>query len=34
MLGHLVSNAMHDGPSRQPWGLPALLRRLLALLKI
>jgi hypothetical protein len=34
MLGHLVSNAMHASPSRQPWSLPALLRRLLAFLKI
>jgi hypothetical protein len=34
MLGHLVSNALHDGPSRQPWSLPTWLRRLLAFLKI
>ena len=34
MLGHLVSNAMHDGISRQPWSLPTWLRRLLAFLKI
>ena len=34
MLGHLVSIAMHDGPSRQPWSLTAFVRRLLALIKI
>ena len=34
MLGHLVSNAMHAGPSREPWSLPAFIRRLLALFKL
>jgi hypothetical protein len=34
MLGHLVSNALHDGPSRQPWNVPVWLRRLLALFNI
>ena len=34
MLGHLVSNAMHTGASRQPWSVPAFLRRLLALFKL
>ncbi len=34
MLGHLVSNAMHTGPSRQAWNLPAFIRRLLALLRL
>lgn len=34
MLGHLVSNVLHDGPGRQSWSLTALLRRLLALFKI
>jgi hypothetical protein len=34
MLGHLVSNAMHDGPKVQAWDLSAWLRRLLALFKI
>jgi hypothetical protein len=34
MLGHLVSNVLHDGISRQPWSMPAFIRRLLALFKI
>jgi len=34
MLGHLVSNVLHDGPSRQPWSLTAFLRRVLALFKL
>ena len=33
MLGHLVSNVLHDGPSRQTWSLAAFVRRLLALFK-
>jgi hypothetical protein len=34
MLGHLVSNVLHDGAGRQPWSLTAFIRRLLALLKV
>jgi len=38
MLGHLVSNAISSGSSRQSWalssGLSALLRRFLAFLKL
>jgi hypothetical protein len=34
MLGHLVPTVLHDGTSRQPWRLPAWLRRLFTLFKI
>lgn len=34
MLGHLVSNAMHDGAARPLWNLAALFRRLRALLRL
>jgi hypothetical protein len=38
MLGHLVSNAISSGSSRQSWalssGVTALLRRLLAFFKL
>lgn len=34
MLGHLVSNAMHDSPKGQVWDLSAWLRRLIAFFRI